>query len=183
VTIDLDLLPALRRALATSIANLPRYEAMAAAAQQRLLHERVKMERLRDLAVLLEAEITPPENDTLPREDEPPVPTPERGDAQPQHDASPAREVGLPRHHAAPVRGEDTRRAQLRDAITAFLRQRGVQHRSEILTHVQALGFVVTGRDPAAQLSAFLFKNRDVFRTVRRGYCGLYSDSLVQASC
>jgi hypothetical protein len=173
---DNDFLATLRRALAVATSQLSDVEAAAVTAQEHLDRERAKAKQLRELIGLYEAE-------TAVRGDEAPL-QPKARQSRPRDKGQ--SKVSSPPHRTAPRQptslrprdSDDTKRA----AIIALLRRRGSVHRKEILACLQTLGLMMTERDPLAQLSAFLHKNRAVFVSHGKGQFSLRSPSPADAN-
>jgi hypothetical protein len=166
----------LRAALNASTANISTLEAVVTAAQERLRRELTKVEKLRELIALYEAD-TPPATTTQ---------MPLTGMAE--FDVTAKAEVVVEAEAAPAAQGQGTqfppayralpKKVRMERAIENLLSLRGSVHRKEILTHLQNTGLMGHERDPMANLAAFLSGERDKFASDGRGNFTLVTPSV-----
>ena len=142
----------LRAALGSSTATVPSLEAKVATAQERLRREIAKIEKLRDLIALFEA-------------DEPPTFSTEN---------PPLAVDGFNIVTGQGVfKGEGTlstdaqviesKQSRMDREVTTLLRMRGTAHRTDLLSHLVNAEIMGNESNPLAHLAAFLSKRRDKF--------------------
>jgi hypothetical protein len=156
----------LRVSLGNSTAHLASLEAAVAGAQERLRRELAKIEKIRELIALFEA-------------DQPPATA-----EQPAL----ANDGFVMIEAQSELKGEDnlvadarvmkpesggTKQARMEREIAALLKMRGTVHRADLLAHLVNAGIMGHERDPLAHLAAFLSKKRERFASNGMGVFSL----------
>lgn len=163
----------LREALNASAARIPAFEAGVAAAQERLRREIMKVEKLRELVALYEADESPRTATQLDLPDT----------ANPQSRAV----VGIPgRRPSVNINSETlalrSKKARMTKFVTDMLSLRGSVHRNELLKGLQETGIMGHEKDPIAHLAAFLSGERDRFGSDGKGNFHLRGITTVAAN-
>jgi hypothetical protein len=152
---------ALRSALRSSAAHIVGLEGAVTAAQERLRRELTKVEKLRELITLYEADEAPDVTRQLD--------LPKSGWAVVGLSGT-SDGTGGPRLPADAYKdGRISKKAQMTRSIEGLLGLRGSVHRAEILAHLQKAGIMGHESDPMAHLAAFLSGERDKFASDGRG--------------
>jgi hypothetical protein len=171
-----DLSIPLRAALNASTANIPKLEGAVAVAQERLRRELTKVEKLRELIALYEADVPAATATQMPL----------TGMAEFDVTANAVAKAMVVEVEALlSGQGQVTARAnvlpkkvRMIQTIQSLLSLRGSVHRKEILSHLQNAGLMGHERNPMAHLAAFLSGERDKFASDGRGNFTLVTSSV-----
>lgn len=166
-----DPVKTLREALAASVARIPLFETAVATAQERLRRELTKVEKLRELVALYEADEAPAtaEQLTLPGATNVVI-----GHGAGGHSTG---STGTVKTGAEAASG--TKTARMVSSITELLRLRGAVHRKVLLDRLMSDGIMGHERDPMAHLAAFLSSHKDQFASDGRGIFSLRQSSVI----
>jgi hypothetical protein len=149
----------LRAALSSSTAIIPSLEGNVVMAQDRLRREITKVEKLRELIALFEAD------------------EPTASAEQPTLSVDGLTIMG--RTGGGNFKGEgalsvdaqvvESKQSKIEREVTALLRMRGTVHRADLLAHLTNAGIMGHESNPLAHLAAFLSKKRDKFASDGQG--------------